>query len=169
MGLFQVATSTVTGTPTTVSLTGINDDSVYLVAYNNVTVSSSGIEMSAKVTVGGTADSSSEYDNAFEFFRSDASFSTTAIENGGVWDFKPQLVSTGKSANGLLYLYNFNNSSEFSFITMEHTFYWSGSNGFSGHMGGAVQTEAQACDGIQFVCSGSGTYVTGTFTLYKVI
>ena len=169
MGLIQVATNTVTGTPTTVSLTGINDDSVYLVAYNNVTVSSSGIEMSAKVTVGGTADSSSEYDNAMKFFRSDASFSTTAIQNGGVWDFKPQQVSAGRSANGLLYLYNFNNSSEFSFITMEHIFYWSGSNGFSGHIGGAVQTEAQACDGIQFVCSGSGTYVTGTFTLYKVV
>ena len=169
MGLIQVATNTVTGTPTTVSLTGINDDSVYLVAYNNVTVSSSGIEMSAKVTVGGTADSSSEYDNAMKFFRSDGSFSNTAIQNGGVWDFKPQQVSAGRSANGLLYLYNFNNSSEFSFITMEHTFYWSGSNGFSGHMGGAVQTEAQACDGIQFVCSGSGTYVTGTFTLYKVV
>ena len=169
MGLFQVATSTVTGTPTTVSLTGINDDSVYLVAYNNVTVSSSGIEMMARVTVGGTADSSSEYDNAFKFFRSDGSFSNASNQNGTVFDFKPQQVSAGRSANGLLYLYNFNNSSEFSFITVEHSFYWSGSNGFSGHIGGSVQTEAQACDGIQFLCSGSGTYVTGIFTLFKII
>ena len=80
MGLLQVATSTVTGTPTTVSLTGINDDSVYLVAYNNVTVSSSGVEMMARVTVGGTADSSSEYDNAFKFLRADASFSNASTQ-----------------------------------------------------------------------------------------
>ena len=169
MGLLQVATNTVTGTPTTVSLTGINDDSLYLVAYNNVTVSSSGVEMMARVTVGGTADSSSEYDNAFKFFRADGSFSLASNQNGTVFDFKPQQVSAGRSANGLLYLYNFNNSSEFSFTTMEHSFYWSGSNGFSAHIGGAVETEAQACDGIQFLCSGSGTYATGTFTLYKVI
>lgn len=169
MGLLQVSTNTVTGTPTTVSLTGINDDSVYLVAYNNVTVSSSGVEMMARVTVGGTADSSSEYDNAFKFFRADGSFSNASNTNGTVFDFKPQQVSAGRSANGLLYLYNFNNSSEFSFITMEHSFFWSGSNGFSAHIGGAVETEAQACDGIQFLCSGSGTYVTGTFTLYKVV
>lgn len=169
MGLLQVATNTVTGTPTTVSLTGINDDSVYLVAYNNVTVSSSGVEMMARVTVGGTADSSSEYDNAFKFFRADASFSNSSNTNGTVFDFKPQYVATGVSANGLLYLYNFNNSSEFSYITMEHSFFWSGSNGFSAHIGGAVETEAQACDGIQFLCSGSGTYATGTFTLFKVI
>ena len=169
MGLVQVATNTVTGTPTTVSLTGINDDSVYLVAYNNVTVSSSGVEMMARVTVGGTADSSSEYDNAFKFLRADGSFSNSSNTNGTVFDFKPQQVSAGRSANGLLYLYNFNNSSEFSFITMEHSFFWSGSNGFSAHIGGAVETEAQACDGIQFLCSGSGTYATGTFTLYKVV
>ena len=169
MGLLQVATDTVTGTPTTVSLTGINDDSVYLVAYNNVTVSSSGVEIMARVTVGGTADDSSEYDNAFKFFRADGSFSNASNTNGTVFDFKPQQVSAGRSANGLLYLYNFNNSSEFSFITMEHSFFWSGSNGFSAHIGGSVQTELQACDGIEFLCSGSGTYVTGTFTLYKVI
>jgi hypothetical protein len=125
--------------------------------------------MMARVTVGGTADSSSVYDNAFKFFRADASFDNASNTNGTVFDFKPQQVSAGRSANGLLYLYNFNNSSEFSYITVEHSFFWNGSNGFSAHIGGAVETEAQACDGIQFLCSGSGTYATGTFTLYKVV
>ena len=166
--LIQVATNTVTGTPTTVTLTGINSNDSYMVAFNNVTVSTGGAEFMARVTVGGSADSSSEYDNAYKFFRADGAFGTGAIVNGTVMDFKPQQVSAGRSANGVLNLFNFNNSSEFSYITTEASFFWNGSNGFSGVIGGVVQTEAQACDGIQFLLSGSATFATGTFTLYKI-
>jgi hypothetical protein len=35
-------------------------------------------------------------------------------------------------------------------------------------MGGGVLTEAQACDGIQFLMS-SGNLASGTFTLFMVI
>ena len=66
-----------------------------------------------------------------------------------------------------MYLYNFNNSSEYSFITMENVNRNQG-GALKGRQGGAVLTETQATDGVQFFMS-SGNIASGTFTLFKVV
>ena len=164
--LLQVDTETVTSSTASVILTGIDSDDVYMVAYNNVTLSLSGAGQYVRVTTGGNPDDDSEYDYAAKFLRADAAFGNSNTTNSTVWDLLVQQVSTGKSANGILYLYNFNNSSEYSFITVDHQFYWNGSNNLSGHSGGGVHTVAEANDGIAFVSDSGRTYESGEFKLY---
>ena len=169
MGLVQVATNTVTSAVASVTLTGIDSDDIYMVALNNVTLNTSGSGFYVRVTTSGTADSDSEYDIAYKVLRADASFGNTANANGNLWDLTTQYVATGVSNNGILYLYNFNNSSEYSFITNETAFFWSGSNNLNGNQGGGVHTVAETNDGIHFVSDSGRTFESGTFTMYKVI
>jgi len=169
MGLVQVATTTVSSSVSSVTLTGIDTDDVYMVAVNNVTLNTSGSGFYVRVTTSGTADSDSEYDIAYKQLRAGGSFANTSNTNGNLWDLTTQYVATGVSNNGILYLSNFNNSSEYSFITNETAFFWSGTNQLTGNQGGAVHTVAEANDGIHFVSDSGKTFESGTFTLYKVI
>ena len=67
-------------------------------------------------------------------------------------------------ANIIYYLFNFNNATEYSFVTMEIT-QRSNEGLHRGKQGGAVHTVASASDGIEFSMSG-GNIASGTFTLY---
>ena len=167
--LVQVATETVTSSTASVTLTGINTDDGYMVAFNNVTLNTSGSGFYVRVTTSGTADSDSEYDIAYKQLRSNTTFGNISTTNSTVWDLTVQYVATGVSNNGILYLYNFNDSSEYSFITKETAFFWSGTNHLTGNQGGGIHTVSETNDGIHFVSDSGRTFESGTFTLYKVV
>jgi hypothetical protein len=168
--LVQVATNTVSGTSTSsVDLIGTTTDDVYMVAFNNVSSTTNDDQIRARVLVSSSADTSSEYDNANKALISNASFSDNAVTNQDNWNsFMWTGDQTGETNNGIIYLYNFNNSSEYSFITYEisavtHT------PRLYGAQGGGVETEAQSCNGIRFYPA-SGNFSDGSkFTLYKVV
>ena len=168
MGLLQVATNTVTSAVASVTLTGIDSDDVYMVAFNNVAPVSDSEKLRVRFTVSGTPDSSSNYDKATKKLRTDTTFSNISSTNQDHLRISSSGIGTGTSEtdNGILYLYNFNSSSEFSFVTIEESML-SNTAGLRGDMGGAVLTEAQATDGVSLFMS-SGNIASGTFTLYKV-
>ena len=58
--------------------------------------------------------------------------------------------NTSYNANAILYLFNFNNASEYNFITNEGVGYGYDGNELMGSMGGAVHTVAQVARGLQF-------------------
>ena len=167
--LIQVATETVTSAVASVTLTGIDSDDVYMVAISNY-LNSTIAGQRFRVTVSGTPDTTSNYDFASKRLRTDTTFDNPTLTNGNEGQYSGLLVSTSPNAgNHILYLYNWNNSSEYSFWTMETTgFYDSPTSFLAGHQGGGVHTVAQSCDGIQFFSS-SGNITGGTFTLYKVV
>ena len=171
MGLKQVATNTVSGTPTTVQILGTTTtDAVYLVAMNNVRPTTDNKDLFCRVTVGGTADDSSEYDYAYKQIRADGtSFGNTYGANESSWRLEYAIgnVAGEEMFNGLMYLYNFNNSSEYSYMTLEGSNRLQGQN-LLGETGGGVQTEAQSCNGLEFFWESSSTFASGTFTLYEV-
>ena len=170
MGLKQVATTTVSGTPTTVQILGTTTtDAVYLVAMNNVRPTTDNKDLFCRVTTSGTADSSSEYDYAYKQLRSDTTFGNTAGANESSWRLEYAIgnVAGEEMFNGLMYLYNFNNSSEYSYMTLEGSSRLQGQN-LLGETGGGVQTEAQSCNGLEFFWESSSTFASGTFTLYEV-
>jgi len=170
MGLKQVATTTVSGTPTTVQILGTTTtDAVYLVAMNNVRPTTDNKDLFCRVTTSGTADSSSEYDYAYKQLRSDTTFGNTAGANESSWRLEYAIgnVAGEEMFNGLMYLYNFNNSSEYSFMSLEGSNRLQGQN-LLGETGGGVQTEAQSCNGLEFFWESSSTFASGTFTLYEV-
>ena len=170
MGLVQVATNTVSGTPSTVQLLGTTTDDVYLVAMNNVRPTTDNKDLFCRVTVGDTADDSSEYDYAYKQLRADTSFGNTDETNQSSWRLEYAIgnVAGQEMFNGLMYLYNFNNSSEYSFMSLEGSNRLQGQN-LLAETGGGVQTETQSCNGLEFFWESSSTFASGTFTLYKVI
>ena len=166
MGLIQVATNTVSSAVSSVTLTGIDSDDVYMVAYSNAFMSSDGARLRVRFTVGGSADTSSNYDSARKDMYANQSFYNSSGANGTYLNGFSLGTTNPESSKGLYYLYNFNDSSEYSFVTIElKETNNAGEN--AGLVGGAVLTVAQATDGIQFYAS-TGNIASGTFTLYKV-
>ncbi len=167
MGLVQVATNTVTSAVSSVTLTGIDDESVYMLAFTDVQGSVDSAQARFRVTTSGSPDTSSNYDRAHLIPRTSTSFANVTTTNGTYWIYNEIGTATGEELNGIMYLYNFNNSSEYCFYTLESAERIS-SGELQGVAGGGVHTVTQACDGIQMFAN-SGDFNTGTFTLYKVV
>ena len=171
--LVLVQETTVSSSTASVSLTGIDSTyDVYMCRFNNVTfTTSSNTGFRARVTVSGTADTTSNYDRASIGMRADDSFNDYYATNETSWDIANTSLDgtvTGSQANGILYCFNFNNSSEHSFITKESSnFDDRGTVTLNGSQGGAVHTVAQSCDGIQFFAS-TDNIAGGTFKLYGI-
>ena len=167
MGLVQVATNTVTSAVASVTLTGIDSDDVYMVTMNNVQPATDAAYIQLRFTVSGSADTSSNYDRAAKELRADGSFSNSSQVNQAQINFIQNGTNTSETHNNIIYLYNFNNSSEYSFCTFEEASFMY-AEALRGRQGGAVLTETQSTDGVNFTFS-SGNIASGTFTLYKVI
>ena len=167
MGLVQVATNTVTSGVSSVILTGINTDDVYMVSYNNWKCGTNVQQNLIRITKSGSADTTANYDFASKIMYASTTFANNAGTNQTQVGQDFIGTGTGEASNGVLYLYNFNSSSEFSFMTQEEVNY-SHNPRATGIAGGIVHTVASASDGIQFFM-GSGNITSGTFTLYRVV
>ena len=167
MGLVQVATETVTSAVANVTLTGIDSDDVYMIAVNNVAPTTDGGTPIFRVTKSGTAQTDSEYDYAVKQLRTDTSFGNNAEVNINSFKTNDIGTNTGEVLNMIVYLYNFNSSSEYSFITYEE-FATNNASENAGRMGGMVLTVGQSCNGFNFHSS-TGNISNATATLYKVV
>jgi len=168
--LILIQETTVSSATASVSLVGIDTTfDVYMVTFNNVAPATDATNLRVRFTVSGTADSSSNYDRAVKKLNATASYGNTGSTNQDHLRTSSAGIGTGTSEidNGILYLFNFNNASEYSFITVEETLF-SNAETHSGNQGGGVLTVTQACDGLQFLMS-SGNITSGLFTLYKVV
>ncbi len=168
MSLVQVATNTVTSAVSSVTLTGIDSDDVYMVTVNNYVPVSDGVSPVTRVTASGTAQSTSNYDRAFKILKADTSFQNVSGTNRSAFDILTGAgTGAGEQNNAIIYCYNFNSSSEYSFITVENVAI-NASASTRGSMGGNVYTVAEAHNGLSFSFD-SGNIASGTFTLYKQV
>ena len=166
--LVQVATNTVTSAVASVTLTGIDSDDVYMVAYNNWNAVNDNVTGLIRVTQSGIANTTANYDIATKNLDASTTFGNNAVTNRTYFDVTNSGTATGEIANAILYLYNFNSTTEYPFLTIESTLRNSSAK-LKGHQGGMVFTGAgTAKDGVQFFMS-SGNIASGTFTLYKVV
>jgi hypothetical protein len=166
--LIKIDEEIVTSAVASVTLTGIDSTyDVYMVKLNNVVPVTDIQFLYFRVTVSGTPDTTANYDRAGKFLRTNSAFANPSGTNETQsWIEGTQIGNqTGEQLNSILYLFNFPNASEYSFLTRENTTL-SYLPALSGSQGGTVHTVAQACDGIQFYF-GSGNIDTGSkFTLY---
>ena len=167
MGLKQISTSTVSGSVASVTLTGIDSDDVYIVAIVGMATDTDNVNTDFRITKSGTAQSDTEYDYSNKDLKADASFATNYDTDENHLSFANIGTGESETANGIFHLYNFNNSSEFSFVSYE-TVNRRSTSVTRGLAGGLVHTVASASDGVQFFMS-SGNITCGTFTLYKVV
>jgi hypothetical protein len=166
--LAQVNTATTDGSSQSVQVTGINSDDVYLVTYKGLQ-SASHDRLRIRVTKSGTPDSTSLYDNG----RKGMPVGATYQNNNDVSDGKILLGTmddlAGTGAQGLIYCYNFNSSSEFSYVSFNTLMYASTPQLF-GEFGGGVQKVASASDGLALQTNSSNNFVAGAVvTLYRVV
>ncbi len=166
--LVQVATNTVTSAVASVSLTGIDSDDVYMVTFTNVLGSYEPTNFSYRFTESGTANSTSNYDYAFKELFAGSSFNNRYGENVNRAPINQGSGSTAlEHQQGIIYIFNANNSSENTHSTYETTFRNAYGGALQGAQGSAVFTVDSAVDGIYFQ-QDSGNITSGTFTLYKV-
>ena len=168
MGLVQVNKAVGDASSSLLTVTGISDNSVYMVAFHSLSNSQNNDPIKGRVTTGGTPDSDSEYDRALVNFSTIAGVQANRYHtNGDHWQVVENADDDFGGAQGILYLYNFNNSSEYSFYSQETV--GTVSNQQSGQSGGGVHTVNEANDGFSIYSSGGYNFKAGaTLVLYKV-
>jgi hypothetical protein len=166
--LIKIQETTVSSATASVTLTGIDSTyDVYVVRYNNVTIDTDTIQLRWRYRNSSGDVTSANYDFARKILRSNATFSnSTGTGAGGFTAFRTVSIGTGtqEQANGLLYLFNFNNSSEYSFHTEEGTSF-DYQPALAGIQGGGVLTVTEAHTGLTFFPA-SGNFDSGQFVLY---
>lgn len=168
MNLQQISTATTSGSAQSISVTGINTDDVYMVAYTNI-VPESHVRLRIRVTKSGSEDNTSNYDNARKGIRSGGSFQNNRDVDDGKWLMATLDADVGSGGSGIIYCYNFNSSSEFSYVTFNLPM-WASTPQFFADVGGGVHTVASASDGISLSADGSVNFrAGGIVTLYRLV
>lgn len=165
--LILIEETTVSSAVSSVSLGGANWDSsynVYKVIVNNLVASASNT-IDIQFLVSNSADTSSNYDYAAKNLYSAGTFPNNSATNGSDIPFGNTIGSgSNQFSNAILYLFNFNNASEYSFITIEET---AKNADLVGRQGGGVLTVAQATNGV-LIKAGTGNIDSGSFKLYGI-
>ena len=168
MGLVQVNKTVSDGSVTTLKVTGIDSIDVYLLVLKLIQTQNNNETINLRVTKSGSADTTSNYDRAYKIFSSTSSFSNGTFENGTGTRIMENVDDANGGGQGIFYLYNFNSSSEYSFLTNENV--CTVSNQQAGVAGGSVHTVASASDGIEVYGSSTGTFISGASAiLYRVV
>ena len=167
--LIQVATETVTSAVASVTLTGIDSDDVYQLVTTNVVPVTNAVYLHMRFTESGTPNTTSNYDRANKQLSAGSSFGNASNTNEDKTELTWQQSNTSTlSVQNNLYIFNANNSSEYTFFTLENVG-WENSAGQSfGRAGGGVFTVTSEVDGVNIFFS-SGNIASGTFTLYRVV
>ena len=165
--LIKIDEEIVSGAVASVTLTGIDSTyDVYMIKANNVSTTDDNSSIRLRVTTsGGGVQSTSNYDMAYKVLKSDASFVNKSETNQDNLHLFYAGISNvaAENFNAIMYLFNFNNASEYSFVTTEvSALQYTGA--LDGIQGGGVYTVAEAHDGVQIYVP--NTLDSGTFTLY---
>jgi hypothetical protein len=169
--LIKIDEEIVTSAVASVTLGGADWDSsydVYMVKFENVKPSTDNKDLNMQLTTSGTPDISSNYDYAHKILRADTTFTNIGVTNTNRFSLVSGVGNTtGERANGVIYCFNFNNASEYSFITYEMSAFNTDINTVLGNTGGGTLTVAQATNGLFFYNESSDNFASGsTFTLY---
>ena len=81
MGLKQVSTTTVTSAVSSVSITGIDDDSVYIVAFKDFQGANDTVVRLLSATKGGSTQVAADYDSCFKGLYVDSSYGQSATQH----------------------------------------------------------------------------------------
>ena len=172
--LIKIDEEIVTSAVASVTLGGADWDSsydVYMIAISGWTCSVDNQAPFGRVTVSGTGQTTN-YAGAQKNMFSTTSFSNgyynSGIGTGDKFYFAEEIgTGTSEQCNFIIYCYNFNNSSEYSFVTYENV-EWTASPRLVTRTGGGVHQSTETNDGMEFFMN-SGNITGGTFTLYKVV
>ena len=167
--LVKIDEKIITSAVGSVELGGTNWDSsydVYVVTVNQAeTDKSSDNPLYIRFLASSSADTSANYDYATKRFKTNASYDNDNNTNQTFINHTMGIDNaTGSQINGIFYLFSFNETSEYSFMSTEMSVVNS-NDILAGAQGGAVLTVEQATNGIQFFFT-SDNFDNGTFKLF---
>jgi hypothetical protein len=168
MGLVQVATNTVTSAVSSITFPNIDTDDVYMLTGANIECSTTDGYIQLRFTESGTPNTSANYDGAFKLIRAYNTFlDRTNVNSTHIELTRLAQGSGANTSNFIVYIYNANNSSEFTFINNEAVALTTSAS-TEGSAGGSVFTSASEVDGVNLFFN-TGNIAGGTFTLYRCI
>ena len=140
---------------------------VYVLRIDNVAPDTDVRYLQMRVTESGTPNTTANYDRAVKQLRTGGAFVNGSGTNGTFMYACAEFLGTGTQevANGVFYIFNAPNASEYTFFTKETTFRDYNSGELKGDMGGMVFTSNSAVDGVQFFMSANNIN-SGSFVLY---
>mgnify|MGYP000905557558 CR=1 FL=1 len=167
--LIKIDEEIVTSAVASVTLGGSDWDSsydVYMVKVMNCTPDTDGQGLHFRFTESGTPNSTANYDYAVKNLRAGATFSNGSATNQTYGLVTSGLTGSGtnETANSIMYIFNPNNASEYTFTTIEGAIL-SNTAELRGGQGGNVFTSSSSVDGIQIFFD-SGNIESATLTLY---
>ena len=163
--LIKINEAIVTSATPNVTLTGIDSTyDVYMVKINGLSPDN-GENIEMRVTESGTPNPTANYDFAAKGLKTSGAFENNANANATQWDISDSNINaTTGNFNAVIYIFNANNSGEYTFITFE-TSQYAGAEVY-GNQGGGVFTSASSVDGVLFQIDAGNNIDAGTFTLY---
>lgn len=173
--LIKLQDVTVSSSTPSVTLGGNNWDSsydVYSIIFNNVVGDTDATYLCARITIGtpspGTPITSADYYRSGKGLYSSATFLNTGQPTSNQWLINgvgQAGIATQEQHNGLMYLYNFNSTTDFPMITSELTTRIADATLYGEQGGGTCAVNGNARDGLQFYFL-SGNITSGSFKLY---
>jgi hypothetical protein len=169
--LIKIDEEIVTSAVASVELGGANWDSSYdvyqVVVSNVVTETDTRSLLFRHLDTSNNPITTSNYDVAFKVLRTDTTFEN-AYGSGTYAYIVDNYIgtATGEIANAVLYLFNSNNASEYTFHTVEST-YRNQTGVLRGAQGGGVFDSAVATKGVSLFMS-SGNIASGKFSLFAL-
>ena len=173
--LIKIDEEIVSSAVASVTLGGADWDSsydVYMVKLNNVSPATANIlraRITKDVTGTPTPQTTTNYDWSAKGLKTSGAFENNSSTNQNYIDVSDSFVnaSTG-NANLIMYIFNANNSSEYTFISWEQSGVYSGGGILLGNQGGGVFTVQSQVDGFKWATN-TGNIAGGTFTLYRCV
>ena len=152
------------------TLTGINSNNVYMVALNNVHVGANGGICDMQPTTGGSADTTNNISISWTLVRANNSYQNFGNATQDIWRYTDGMSIAPNSLNAIAFLYNFYDSNEYSYVTIQPAYSYDG-EGVRAHIQAGVKREQTSHNGVVINTnqSGGGGYQAGSqFVLYEV-
>ena len=147
---------------------GIDNDSVYMVVVRNLHVSNDNTNIYLRVNNSGTPQTNTYYQETGEFLDSTTSHGDKHNLNGTLFVAHIAIGNVSpESANGIYMLYNFNDASSNSTLTMR-TVDSTLNDRVVGYVASGYRNINEANDGITLLPS-AGNFASGEVTLYEVL
>jgi hypothetical protein len=144
----------------------ITTNDVYMLTFHNVTGTTDGQNVRARFKIGSTQVATSTYDGATKQFKANTTFANNSFTGQNKYNLYTVGTGTSETIQGIWYIYNAYNSSEYTFVTTEYLALDNTPN-LAGEAGGFVETTAQETNGFRFFMQ-SGNIASGTFTVYQL-
>lgn len=167
MSLVQVNRVTLSSQASTMDITGIDSDDVYLLTINNIKAENGNARLELRVLESGTANTTANYDKADKFIASSGTSNNAEVNQTTMNIFGNQPTANYTSAK--VYIFNAYNSSEYTFFTFEQTG-WDNGSVVGGRQGGGVFTSNSQVNGVRILFGNitSDILSGATMTLYKI-